>query len=175
MSRPGYNSKVADILKGMNIDPKHQEKKEQQERPKYHAATAAILESIGVKVPKQEIVNEDGPSPLEDPGQAPMANTGKGNQQQAPQQTQQQPQPQPKPMGTPVVSLKKNSGGIKTLQDVSDKITEITKRMRTLDLLIQTMQSDDTTDSSIEQNKDTLKGPIRNLLASVKDLEVLVQ
>lgn len=176
MGRLGYNPQVAGVLKKMNVDTKFQEKKASEERPKFNQHTARVLESLGVQVKQKDIaglVTEE--SPLDSSAAAPLADAGNAPQGK-PQAPAQQTQPKPnKQTKAPVISLKPNSGQINSLQDVADKITEIGKRMRTIDLLIQTIQSDDTTDNTVEQNKETLRTPILNLLKAVKDLEKLVE
>lgn len=176
-STGGYNPKVAAALGAMGVDPLHQIRKERENRPKVDPRVAAILESVGVKYSSSEIVNEQGDSPLDMPGQQPAVDPKLGekngmkpqNGQVTPGQTDQ-----PKPAAGQV-KLKKPATAIKTLQDVSDKMSEILANVKTVDLLIQALSENKSRDNLIETHKETLRGPIKVIVDSVLDLKKLVE
>jgi hypothetical protein len=63
---------------------------------------------------------------------------------------------------------------MQTLQDVSDKMTEVTANIKTVDLLIQALTENKASDKSIEAHKLTLRGPIQAVVNAVNDLKKLV-
>ena len=153
-------------------------RKERENRPKVDPRVAAILESVGVKYASSEIINEQGTSPLDMPGQAPAVDPQQG--QRTGMQPQNKPQgvpgqeEQPKP-NSASVKLKKPATAVKTLQDVSDKMTEVTANIKTVDLLIQALSENKSRDNLIETHKETLRGPIKVVVDSILDLKKLVE
>jgi hypothetical protein len=184
----GLNPSVAKALAGMGVDPNHKEKALREERGRVMPKVAAVLESLGIRVPKEDIVseeevNEAGTSPLDMPGQAPGVDPNKGQpngmgpQNKAPGAPtgQQKPDQGQKPGEKPDVKLKKPATSMNTLQDVADKMTEVTAGIKTVDLLIQALTENKTSDNSIKTHKLTLRGPIQQVVNSINDLKKLVE
>ena len=176
----GLDPTVAKTLAGMGVDPNHKEKALREERGRITPKVAAIMESLGIRVPEADVINEEGTSPLDMPGQAPgvdpNAGQGSGMQPQNKAQGGPQGQNQPgKPPQKPDVKLKKPATSMDTLQDVADKMTEVTAGIKTVDLLIQALTDNKTSDNSIKTHKLTLRGPIQQVVNSINDLKKLVE
>jgi hypothetical protein len=178
-----YNREVAKALVGMGVDPMLKEKKEREDRPRVSPKVAALLEGMGIKYAPQDIqgntVNEAGTSPLDMPGDAPMVDpNGQGGknkpQNSAPGQVTGQKQGN-KPAKPAQVQLKRPATQMKTLQDVTDKMTEVTANIKTVDLLIQALNDNKSSDNQIETHKLTLQGPIQAVVNAVQDLKKLVE
>jgi hypothetical protein len=183
-----YNKHVNEALKHLGIDPKFQQKKEEEFRRESRGLVdprvAAVLEGAGVHYSQEEIIGEAGMSPLDMGGQEPDVdpNNGQRNGMQNQDKGQEDPQdpnrrPRSNQPAKPAqVKLKGNVGGaVKTLQDVSDRMTQVMARMKTLDMLIQALTEDNTNDNRIDTHKLTLQGPIKAVVNSIKDLQKLVE
>jgi hypothetical protein len=184
----GYNKHVAAALGTMGIDTGVKERAERAERGRVDPRVARILEGVGVKYKQEDIagnLNEDnGMNPLDAPGEGPAVDpvNGKPNGMQ-PQNKQQggtqDPNQRPRssqPAKPAQVKLKQGSStGIKSLQDVSDKLTQATANIKLVDTLIQALTENNSSDNRIETHKLTLQGPIQALFNSVKDLQKLVE
>lgn len=175
----GLNATVAKTISKMGVDPNHAEKKLREERGKVDPRVAGVLESLGVKVREEDIITEAGTSPLDMPGEAPAVDPNQGqasgmqakNKAGAPNQQNQGA----KPPTNPEVKLKKPATQLNTLQDVSDKMTEVTANIKTVDLLIQALTENKASDNSIKSHKLTLRGPIQAVVNAVNDLKKLVE
>lgn len=182
----GLNPTVAKALAGMGVDPHHKERIMREERGRVIPKVAAVLENLGIRVRPEDIVSEEeiseaGTSPLDMPGQAPGVDPNKGQASgMKPQNkgggaaTKQVPGAQDRP-DQPGVKLKKPATMMNTLQDVSDKMTEVTANIKTVDLLIQALTENKASDNSIKTHKLTLRGPIQAVVNSVNDLKKLVE
>lgn len=180
-----YCKEVALALGKMGIDPLLKEKREKEGRSKVDPRVAKFLsENVGIHYKPSDIhgnkVNEEGMSPLDMPGEQPLVDpnaqpTGPGaknNQQTQPGQQQAQPGKKLQPAK---VSLKRPATQMKTLQDITDKMTEVTQNIKLVDLMIQALSENKNTDNSIDSHKTTLQGPIRAVVDSVKELQRLVE
>lgn len=175
----GMNPQVAKALSKMGVDPNHSEKKMREERGKVDPRVAGVLESLGVRVKPEDLITEAGTSPLDMPGDAPAVDPKAGqpngmqpqNKAGAPNQQNQGA----KPPTNPDVKLKKPATSMNTLQDVSDKMTEVTANIKTVDLLVQALTENKASDNSIKSHKLTLRGPIQAVMNSIKDLAKLVE
>lgn len=186
-SSRGLNPAVAKALAGMGVDPHHKEKVLREERGRVVPKVNKVLESLGVRmrpedVVSEEEVNEAGTSPLDMPGSAPGVdpNQGQPNGMQAGNKGVQGSKPnipgvQAEKPEQPGVKLKKPATQMNTLQDVADKMTEVTAGIKTVDLLIQALTENKTSDNSIKTHKLTLRGPIQQVVNSVNDLKKLVE
>lgn len=179
--RGGLNATVAKTLAGMGVDPQHAEKKLREDRGRVDPKVAKVLESMGMTVRPEdlaEVVNEEGDSPLNMPGQQPMVdpNKGQANGMQGQNNGQSVAKGQgQKPGQQPDVKLKKPATTMQTLQDVSDKMTEVTANIKTVDLLVQALTENKASDKSIKAHRLTLQGPIQAIVNSVNDLKKLVE
>lgn len=178
----GYDPKVAKALGDLGVDPLHKMKKEREERPRVDPRVAAVLERIGVKYPSSEVISEQGTSPLDMPGQQPAVDPKQGQRsgmqpqgKQGSPQGQNNGQEEPQPANAASVKLKKPATSVKTLQDISDKMTEVTSNIKTVDLLVQALSENKSRDNLIETHKETLRGPIKVVVDSIKDLQRLVE
>ena len=180
-----YCKEVAIALGKMGIDPLLKEKREKEGRSKVDPRVAKFLaENLDIRYDSSQIhgnkVDEAGTSPLDMPGEQPLVDpnaqpTGPGaknNQQAQPGQKPPQPGKKLKPAQ---VSLKRPATQMKTLQDVTDKMTEVTQNIKLVDLMIQALSENKNTDNSIDSHKTTLQGPIRAVVDSVKELQRLVE
>jgi hypothetical protein len=186
-SSRGLNPQVAKALAGMGVDPNHKEKIMREERGRVVPKVNAVLESLGVRMHPEDViseeeVNEAGTSPLDMPGQAPGVdpNAGQPNGMKAGNKGVQAAKPgipgvQAEKPDQPGVKLKKPATQMNTLQDVADKMTEVTAGIKTVDLLIQALTENKTSDNSIKTHKLTLRGPIQQVVNSVNDLKKLVE
>lgn len=186
-SSRGLNPQVAKALAGMGVDPRHQEKVLREERGRVVPKVNKVLESLGVRMRPEDVisegeVNEAGTSPLDMPGSAPGVdpNAGQPNGMQAGNKGVQGSKPnipgvQGEKPEQPGVKLKKPATQMNTLQDVADKMTEVTAGIKTVDLLIQALTENKTSDNSIKTHKLTLRGPIQQVVNSVNDLKKLVE
>ena len=170
----GLDPKVAATLKGMGVDPNHAEKAMRADRGKVVPKVAAVLESMGIRPPLEDLVNEEGMSPLDMPGEAPSVDPN-GQPKGPAAQNNGQNVAKPKPNEQPDVKLKKPATTMQTLQDVSDKMTEVTGNIKTVDLLVQALTTNKASDNSIKAHKLTLRGPIQAVVNSVLDLKKLVE
>lgn len=191
MGTMSYNKHVNEALKHLGIDPKFQQKKEEEFRRESRGfvdpRVVAVLEGAGVHYGPEDVagaVNEEGMSPLDMGGQEPAVDPNGGQRsgmqsQNKPQAGSQDPNDRPRnnqPAKPAQVKLKGNVGGaVKTLQDVSDRMTQVMARMKTLDMLIQALTEDNTNDNRIDTHKLTLQGPIKAVVNSIKDLQKLVE
>lgn len=173
----GLNPIVAKTIGKMGVDPNHTEKKLREERGKVDPRVAGVLEGLGITVKPEDLVTEE--SPLDMPGQAPMVDPKSGQASgMQPQNKAGAPKGQntpSKPSTNPEVRLKKPATTINTLQDVSDKMTEVTANIKTVDLLVQALTENKASDNSINSHKLTLRGPIQAIVNSVNDLKKLVE
>jgi hypothetical protein len=179
----GLDPSVAKAIAGMGVDPNHKENALREERGRVDPRVASVLEGLGIRVPKEDIITEEGTSPLDMPGQAPLVDPNKGQangmkpqNKGAGDPTQQDLKAKGgKPAEKPDVKLKKPATSMDTLQDVSDKMTEVTASIKTVDLLIQALTENKASDNSIKTHKLTLRGPIQQVVNSVNDLKKLVE
>lgn len=184
----GLNPTVAKALAGMGVDPNHREKAMREERGRVIPKVASVLESLGIRVPREDILQEEdvseaGTSPLDMPGQAPGVDPNKGQSSGMGPQNKasgvvgqgQTPEQGTRPPEKPDVKLKKPATSMKTLQDVSDKMTEVTAGIKTVDLLVQALTENKSSDNSIKTHKLTLRGPIQQVVNSINDLKKLVE
>lgn len=186
-SSRGLNPAVAKALAGMGVDPNHKEKVLREERGRVVPKVNKVLESLGVRmrpedVVSEEEVNEAGTSPLDMPGAAPGVdpNQGQPSGMQAGNKGVQGSKPnipgvQTEKPEQPGVKLKKPATQMNTLQDVADKMTEVTANIKTVDLLIQALTENKASDNAIRTHKLTLRGPIQQIVNSVNDLKKLVE
>ena len=181
-----YNRTVAGALAGMGIDPLHKERKERETRSRVDPRVAKILESSGVYYKQDDIqggpINEAGMNPLDMPGQQPAVDPNNGNpngvQAQDKPRGQQQDQGQNQNKAVKPAQIKLKGGvtaQIKTLQDITDKLTQVTANIKLVDTLIQALSENNNNDNQVETHKLTLKGPIQAIMNSVKDLARLVE
>lgn len=178
-----YNREVAKALAGMGVNPLLKEMKEREDRPRVDPRVAALLENMGIKYAPEEIqgnpITEEGTSPLEMPGEEPMVDPKGQGGKNKPQNAPSGQNPGQKPAGKPVkpaqVQLKRPATQMKTLQDVTDKMTEVTANIKTVDLLIQALNDNKSSDNQIETHKLTLQGPIQAVVNAVQDLKKLVE
>jgi len=182
MHKRGMNPTVAKTLAGMGVDPTHRERMERSERGKVIPQVARLLEDMGVRVPKDALAVNEADSPLDMPGQAPGVDPNSGqrsgmqpqNKGQGDATGQNQQRQGGKQAEKPEVRLRKPATQMQTLQDVSDKMTEVTANIKTVDLLIQALTENKASDKSIEAHKLTLRGPIQAVVNAVNDLKKLV-
>jgi hypothetical protein len=176
----GVNAQVAKALQKMGVDPNHSENKMREERGKVDPRVNSVLEELGVRMKPEDIISEaGGTSPLDMPGEAPAVDPKAGQASgMQPQNKAGAPNGQnqgAKPPTNPEVKLKKPATSLNTLQDVSDKMTEVTANIKTVDLLIQALTENKASDNSIKTHKLTLRGPIQAVMNAVKDLAKLVE
>ena len=180
-----YCKEVALALGKMGIDPLLKEKREKEGRSKVDPRVAKFLaENLDIRYDSSQIhgnkVDEAGTSPLDMPGEQPLVDpnaqpTGPGVKNNQQVQPGQQPAKPGKRLQPAQVSLKRPATQMKTLQDVTDKMTEVTQNIKLVDLMIQALFENKNTDNSIDSHKTTLQGPIRAVVDSVKELQRLVE
>jgi hypothetical protein len=181
----GYSAKVAATLGTMGINPNVKAEKERalrEENTKVNPKVAKVLAEAGVVYDDKDIahdINEQGTSPLDMPGEAPMVdpNTGQRNGMQGQNNPQDPTMGQNKPqkaLGPAEIKLKRPATQMQTLQDLTDKMTEVTANIKTVDLLVQALSDNKSTDNQIKTHRLTLRGPIQAILNSVEDLKKMV-
>ncbi len=157
----------------------YKKKTDEEAKPKVHPKVARYLrENVGVQYPDDQIQEEVATggaamTPLGAPGSAPAADPNTQADQQGMQQGEQgqtEPGVQQK-RNMPKVKLASSVNRITTLQDMRDKMNEITQRITTIDTLSQTLLGDNTTDNDLGKHKKTLQGAVEQLAKSVRDLE----
>jgi hypothetical protein len=154
----------------------YRKKTDEEVKPKVNARVARMLkENLGVEYPSDQIQEEaGGMNPLGAPGDAPAANPNTPADQQGMQASEPGQEQQPgvqKRRDMPKVKLTSSVNRITTLQDLRDKMNEVTQRITTIDTLSQTLMGDNTTDNDLGKHKQTLKGAVDQLASSVRDLQ----
>lgn len=171
------NSKVKDVLGEFG----YKKNAEDAPKPKVHPSVAKMLaENLGVNYAPEDIMEAPqggaAMNPLGAPGDAPASDPNvaadqQGTQTGEPTQDDAQVPGATKRREMPRVKLKSSVNRITTLQDMRDKMNEITQRITTIDTLSQTLIGDQTTDNDLQKHKQTLKGAVDALASSVRDLQ----
>lgn len=178
----GYSAKVAATLGTMGINPNVKAEKERalrEENTKVNPKVARVLAEAGIVYADKDIaheINEQGTSPLDMPGEAPMVDpqNGQRNGMQGQNNAQDPAMGQKKPLSPAEVKLKRPATKMETLQDLTDKMTEVTANIKTVDLLVQALSDNKSSDNQIKTHRLTLRGPIQAILNSVEDLKKMV-
>lgn len=168
-----YSKAVADALGAMGVDPKHKERKENQERPRIDHRVAVMLESMGILYAKEAVITEQSPLDSQNPDPAVQP---RGQPIDTPPESNKPPVPQQKKApAAPNIQLKtNNTPQAQSLEELADFNAKILQTMKPIDVVIQSMTTNDEEESTISANREALMAVYKPLFRKVDQLKQLL-